>query len=112
MVFDLGLLAAAVRGIHQDDVKLIVHCVVQHVPKQAVVVEYLRHVQIVLQHVGDAEHVRELLLLNAVDGLTEGRPILSGLDFLFQFFQPGSEKAAGAASEVYLTTVFDTKPIM
>ena len=57
MVLHILLLAAAVGRVHQDHVKLILLRVVQHVVQQGVVVEHLRHVEIVQQQIGDAEHV-------------------------------------------------------
>lgn len=108
MVLDLGLLVAAVGGIHEDHIKLIFLGVVQHVLQQAVVVIDLGHVHAVEQHVRHAEHIGELLLLNAIDGAAEGFLIGHGGDVLLQRFQPACEEAAGAAGEIYKDAVFDT----
>ena len=100
MVLDLRLLAAAVGRVHEDHVELIVLGVVQHVLQQGVVVIDPGHVQAVEQHVGDAKHVGELLLFDAVDGIAVGRLVRRALDLLPQLLEPAGDEAAGAAGEV------------
>ena len=84
MVLHILLFAAAVGRIHQDHVKLILLRVVQYVVQQRVVVEHLRHIEAVQQQIGDAEHVGELLLLDAVDGIPVFLRIRRVLDLLLQ----------------------------
>ena len=98
------------RGIliHQDHVELILLGVVQHVVQQGVVVEHLRHVEAVQQQVGDAEHVGELLLLDAVDGIPVFLRVRRVLDLLLQLAKPAGDEAARAAGKVYYGGVFDT----
>ena len=60
----------------------------------------LGQVHTVEQHISDAEHIGELLLLNAKDGAAEGLLILHGGDVLLQGLQPAGQKAAGAAGKV------------
>ena len=100
MVLDLRFLAAAVGRVHEHHVELIVLGVVQHVLEQGVVVIDPGHVQAVEQHVGDAEHVGELLLFDAVDGIAVGRLVRCVLDLLSQLLEPAGDEAAGAAGEV------------
>ena len=62
--------------------------------------EHLRDVQVVQEHVRDAEHVGELLLLDAVDGVAVGLAVFRRLDLALQFLKPARDEAAGAAGEV------------
>ena len=73
--------------------------------------ENLRHVQIMQQHIRDAEHIGELLFLDAVNRLAENLPVFGGFDFLLQLVQPACEKSSGTAGKIYLMVVFDTSPI-
>ena len=100
MLFDVRLFAAAVGRIHQDNVETVVIRIVEYVLEQAVVVEDLRNVQIVQQHIRDAKHVRELLFLDAVDRTAAFRLVIGGNDVLFQLLEPGGDEAARAAGEV------------
>lgn len=70
--------------------------------------EHLRHVEAVQQQVGDAEHVGELLLLDAVDGIPVFLRVRRVLDLLLQLAQPACDEAARAAGKVYQSGVFDT----
>ena len=99
-VLDVRLFAAAVGGIHEHDVEAVVVGVVQDVLQQRVAVEDVGHVQIMEEHVRDAEHVGELLLLDAMDGIAEGRLVGGRLDLFLQFLQPTGEEAACAAGEI------------
>ena len=67
MVLDIRLFTPAVGGIHEDDVHLVVLSVIQHILQQRIIMEHLRHIQIMQEHVSDTEHIRELLLFYAVD---------------------------------------------
>ncbi len=62
--------------------------------------EDVRLVQIMEEHVRDAEHVGELLLLDTVDGSAEGGAVRRGFDFRFELLQPAGEEAARAAGEI------------
>ena len=67
VILHIVLLAATIRRVHQDDIELVIFCVIEKVSQQRVVMEYLRGVYVMKKHVCDAEHVRELLLFNTVD---------------------------------------------
>ena len=108
MVLDLRLLAAAVGRIHEDHVKAVVVGVVQHVLQQGVVVIDPGHVQPVQQQVRDAEHIRELLFLDAVDGGAVLLRVRRALDLRLQLLEPAGDEAAGAAGKVYKDAVIDT----
>ena len=99
-VLDVRLFAAAVGRIHEHDGEAVVVGVIQHVLQQRVAVEDVGYVQIMKEHICDAEHVGELLLLDAVDGTTVGRLVGRRFDFFLQLFQPAGEKAARAAGEI------------
>ena len=100
MVLDLRFLAAAVRGIHKDHVKAIVVGVVQHVLQQGVVVIDPGHVQPMQQQVRDAEHIGELLLLDAVDGGAVLLGVRRALDLRLELLEPAGDEAARAAGKV------------
>ena len=100
VVFDVGLFTAAVGRVHQNHVEAVLRGVVQHVVQQGVVVVDLGVVQVMQQQVGDAEHIGELLFLNAIDGVAEGCLVFGGLDLLAQLLQPADQKAAGATCKV------------
>ena len=52
------------------------------------------------EHVGDAKHVRELLLLDSVDGVAERLPVLRSPDLAVKLLEPARDEAARAAGEV------------
>ena len=83
VVFHVCLFAAAVGRVHKDHVKLIVFRIVQHVAEKRVIMEYARIVQPVQQQIGNAEHVRELLFLYAVNRFAVGFPIVGRTDTFF-----------------------------
>ena len=68
--------------------------------QQGVIMVDPRVIQIMQQQVGDAEHIRELLFLNAIDGIAEGCLVLCGLNLLVQLLQPADQKATSAAGKV------------
>ena len=45
VILHVALLAAAVGRVHQDDIKLIVHRVVEHITEQGILMEHARHIQ-------------------------------------------------------------------
>lgn len=100
MILHVVLLAAAVGRVHQDDIKLIIHRVVEHIMKQGILMEHARHIQPMQQQVGDAEHVRELLLLDAVYGLAVLLLVRCVFHLLVQLFEPAGDETARAASKV------------
>ena len=59
--------AASVRWIHQNDIKLVIVRIVENVLRQGVVMHHLGRVNIMQKHIGDTEHVWELLFLDAID---------------------------------------------
>ena len=77
--------------------------------KQAVAVVDVGVVDAVQQQVGDGEHVGELLLLDAVNGVVPEGAVVGRRDLLLEFAQPANEEAAGAAGEVPKEYDFDTK---
>lgn len=105
---DVFFLAAAVRRIHEDLVELVVLRVVEDVMEQAVAVVDVGVVDVVQQQVGDGEHVGELFLLDAVDGVVPEGAVVGRCDLLLELAQPADEEAAGAAGEVSKVSVFDT----
>ena len=98
--FDGGGLGAAVGGIHEDDIELVVCLVVQELLLgEGVAVEDVGGVDIVEKEVGDAEAMGELFLFDAEDGVIDGGLlgcVLGGGHGL----EPAGDEAAGAASEV------------
>lgn len=57
VIFHVCFLTTPIGRIHQHHIKLVVLGVVQHIMKQAVVVVNVRHIYVVQQQVGDAEHI-------------------------------------------------------
>lgn len=105
---DVFLLAAAVWRIHEDLVELVFLRVVEDVVEQAVAVVDVGVVDAVQQQVRDGEHVGELLLLDAVDGVVPEGAVVGRHDLLLELAQPADEETAGAAGEVSKVSVFDT----
>ena len=100
MAHDVFLLAAAVRRIHEDLVEFVALRVVEDVVEQAVAVVDVGVVDAVQQEVRDGEHVRELLLLDTVDGVIPECLVVRRPDLLLELAQPADEEAAGAAGEI------------
>ncbi|MPM69173.1 hypothetical protein SDC9_116117 [bioreactor metagenome] len=80
MVLDICFFAAAVRRIHQNDVKLIIFCVVKNISQQRVVMIDFWHIKTMKQHIGNAQHIWELLFLNAVNGIIVFSLVIRGLN--------------------------------
>lgn len=97
---DVFLLTAAVWRIHEDLVELVFLRVVEDIVEQAVAVVDVGVVDAVQQQVRDGEHVGELLLLDAVDGVVPEGAVVGRRDLLLELAQPADEEAAGAAGEV------------
>ena len=60
----------------------------------------LRQLNIMQQHIGNAQHIRKLLFLDTVNGLTVFLHVVSIFYLRLQLFQPAGQKAAGAAGKV------------
>ena len=100
MVLHFCFLIAAVRRIHQNNIELIIPCVVQNIFQQRVVMVNFRHINTMQQHIGDAQHIRKLLLLNSVDRSIISCLIFCSFDFSRKFLQPACKKTASAAGKV------------
>ena len=100
MVLYLRLFRAAVGWIHQNHIDLIVLGIVQHITQQSVVVEHLRHVQIMQQHICDAKHIGKLLFLDAVNRVGVLFFVFCGFDFFLQLFQPACDESTRTAGKV------------
>ena len=102
--FDLDavLLAPAEGRIGQHDVHAVGLRVADVGPRQRVVVAHeARVLDAVQQHVGDAEHVRKLLLLDRAQGGLHLRLVLGPLHVALAHVIDGAgEKAAGAAGGI------------
>ena len=100
MVLYFRLFRSSIGRVHQNHINLIVLGIVQHITQQSVVVEHLRHVQIMQQHICDAKHIGKLLFLDAVNRVSVLFFVLGGFDFFLQFFQPACDESARAAGKV------------
>ena len=84
MTFDICLLAAAVGGIHQHHVHLILPGIVQHVMRQGIVMINTGDIKSVQQQIGYAEHIfalrKELKLLDVIT-LGKEQAINLGVDY-------------------------------
>ena len=87
--------------VGEDDVDAVGRAVVAQRARQGVVVADLAgDLDAVQQHVGDAQQVRELLLLDARHRALPGVAILDRADLVAQVLQRAGEEAAGAAGGV------------
>lgn len=100
VILHVIFLRATIRRIHQDHIELVLLGIVEDIPKQRVVMIDLWYVDAMQQHIRDAKHVRELLLLDAVDGAADRFLIRGRLHLLLELLQPAHEEAAGTAGEV------------
>ena len=108
VALDVGLFAAAVGRIHHNDIETVFVRIVQDVADEGIVVDDVWHVYIMQEHIGDAEHVGELLLLDAVDRLVVRFGVFDSA-FLRKSLQPAGDETAGAAGEIgHLFTEFGT----
>ena len=99
---DAVLLFAAEGRVGEDDVHPVALAVADVGPGQGVVVAHEAGVlDAVQQHVGDAEHVRELLLLHGAQAGLQGLLVLRAFHVAFAHVADGAgEEAAGAAGGV------------
>ena len=67
MALHVSLFTASIGRIHKDDVKLVSFCIAQYITEERVVMIDIRYDKVIKEQIRDAEHVRELLFLNAVD---------------------------------------------
>ncbi len=100
VVFDLGFFVSAVGWIHEDDIKAVFLCIVEDVVGEGVVVVDLGDVDVVQEHIGNAEQVGEGFFLDAVNRGEEGFAVGRCLNLLTELFEPAGEEASGAAGEV------------
>ena len=100
VVLHVIFLRATIRRIHKDHIELVLLGIVEDVPEQRIVMIDLRYIDAMQQHVRDAEHVRELLFLDTVDGAADRFLIRGRLHLLLELLQPAHEEAAGTAGEV------------
>ena len=108
VALDVGLFAAAVGRIHHNDIETVFVRIVQDVADEGIVVDDVWHVYIMQEHIGDAEHVGELLLLDAVDRLVVRFGVFDSA-FFRKSVQPAGDETAGAAGEIgHLFTEFGT----
>ena len=100
MVLYFRLFRSSIGRVHQNHIDPIILGIVQHVTQQGIVMEHLRHVQVMQQHIRDAKHIGELLFLNTVNGVGILFLVLGGFDLFLQFFQPACDESACAAGKV------------
>ena len=100
VILHVIFLRTTIRRIHKDHVELVLLGIVEDVQEQRIVMIDLRYIDAMQQHVRDAEHVWELLLLDAVDGAADRFLIRGRLHLLLELLQPAYEEAAGTAGEV------------
>ena len=100
--FDAVFFLSAKRRIGEDDVHPVGLAVADIRPRQGVVVAHEAGVfNAVQQHVGDAEHVRELLLLHGAQAGLHGLFVFDLFHIAVAHVADGAgEKAAGAAGRV------------
>ncbi|MGA7415481.1 MAG: hypothetical protein WBW33_33730, partial [Bryobacteraceae bacterium] len=89
-------------GIGEDDVDAVGRAVADVGPGEGVVVaDEAGVLDAVEQHVGDAEHVRQLLLLNGCEGGLHALLVIHGFDVALAHVADGAgEEAAGAAGGI------------
>ena len=109
MVLDVRFFAAAVGRIHEDHVELVVLRVVQHVPQEGIVPVHLGNVQIVQQHIGDAQRIGKGFLFNAVNGFAVLLLVVGGFHLGLERFEPAGNEAARTAGKICNQSNFDTK---
>ena len=102
VVFDAIFFHAAEGRVGDDDVDAVGVAVVLVGAAQGVVVPDVGgSVDAVQDHVGDAQHVRQRLLLHAPDGVDQRLFVFAGFDVLLALVVDGAgQKAAGAAGGV------------
>ena len=67
MALHVVLLITAIRRIHQNDIKPVIICIVEYIFGKGIAMIHLWRLYIVEKHIGDAKHIRELLLLYTID---------------------------------------------
>ena len=100
MVLNFRLFRPTIGRIHQDNVYLIVLGIVQNISEKCVIMEHLRHIHIMQQHISDAKNIRKLFLFNSVNGIITQVLVSCCLNFLTQNFQPAGKKATRAAGKI------------
>ena len=98
---DAVLLHAAEGRVGDDDVDALLRAPVAQGAGQGVVVADVGgHVDAVQEQVGHAQHVRQVLLLDAGEAVLDGALVGLGLGLLAQVLDGAGEEAAGAAGGV------------
>ena len=69
MIFHFCFLIATIGRIHQNNIKLIIHSVIQNILQQRVIMVNLRHINTMQQHICDTQHTWKLLFLNTINGI-------------------------------------------
>jgi restriction endonuclease S subunit len=100
MVLNFRLFRPTIGRIHQDNVYLIVLGIVQNISEKCVIMEHLRHIHIMQQHISDAKNIRKLFLFNSVNGIITQVLVSCCLNFLTQNFQPAGKKATCATGKI------------
>ena len=100
MLFDIVLLASAIRRIHKNNIKFIFVRIVEHVACQRVVVHDFRRIDVVQEHIGNAQHIRELFLLYSIDRISIFLFVFCCLHLLIKGFQPTCKEATRTAGKV------------
>ena len=94
------VLMSTIGRVHQDNIELIRICIVQQIMLQRVHVIDVRSLNVMQQHIGDAQHIWELLLFNAIYGVCIQGFILCCLDLFMQSFQPTGDKTTCATGKI------------
>ena len=98
---DAVLLHAAEGRVGDDDVHAVLgRPVAQRAGQRVVVADVGGHVDAVQQHVGHAQQVRQVLLLDAGEAVLDGALVGLGLGLLAQVLDGAGQEAAGAAGRV------------
>ena len=100
VLLDVGLLIASVGRIHQDDIVLILVRIIEYILDEGVIVHDGWGIDIVQEHIGDAENVGELLLLYPKDRLSVEGSILGRGHLLIEGFEPTGEESTSTTGEV------------
>ena len=99
--FDAVFFHAAERRIGDDDIHALLRAPVAQRARQRVVVPHVGgDVDAVQQQVGHAQHMRQVLLLDAGEAVLDVALVGFGLGLLAQVFDGTGEEAAGAAGRV------------
>lgn len=82
MVLNFRLFRPTIGRIHQDNVYLIVLGIVQNISEKCVIMEHLRHIHIMQQHISDAKNIRKTVSFQ----LRKWNYYTGSRQLLFEFF--------------------------